>query len=51
MSRGEPAEGSYLAYLLSSDRLSREEVYISVTELMLGGVDTVRPYTCAEDEK
>ncbi|XP_037552696.1 sterol 26-hydroxylase, mitochondrial [Nematolebias whitei] len=40
VSRGEPAEGSYLAYLLSSDRLSRAEVYISVTELMLGGVDT-----------
>ncbi|KAM4559963.1 sterol 26-hydroxylase, mitochondrial [Odontesthes bonariensis] len=37
---GEPAEGMYLTYLLASDKLSRAEVYISVTELMLGGVDT-----------
>lgn len=34
-------KGMFLTYLLSSDRLSRGEVYISVTELMLGGVDTV----------
>lgn len=51
VSRGEPAKGSYLAYLLLSDRLSRAEVYISVTELMLGGVDTVRLYTSPQDEK
>ncbi|XP_034721008.1 sterol 26-hydroxylase, mitochondrial [Etheostoma cragini] len=38
--RGEPVEGMFLAYLLSSDTLSRAEVNISVTELLLGGVDT-----------
>lgn len=40
--RGEPADGIYLTYLLSSDKLSQAEVYITVTELLLGGVDTVR---------
>lgn len=40
-SGGEPADGMYLTYLLSSELMSRAEVYISVTELLLGGVDTV----------
>ncbi|XP_013884158.1 sterol 26-hydroxylase, mitochondrial [Austrofundulus limnaeus] len=40
VNRGEPAEGSFLTYLLSSDRLSQSEVYITVLEVMLGGVDT-----------
>ncbi|XP_041821799.1 sterol 26-hydroxylase, mitochondrial [Chelmon rostratus] len=40
VSSGEPVEGMYLTYLLSCDKLSRAEVDISVTELMLGGVDT-----------
>ncbi|XP_029986526.1 sterol 26-hydroxylase, mitochondrial [Sphaeramia orbicularis] len=40
VSGGQVSEGMYLSYLLSSDKLSRAEVSISVTELLLGGVDT-----------
>ncbi|XP_028255545.1 sterol 26-hydroxylase, mitochondrial isoform X2 [Parambassis ranga] len=38
--RGEPTEGLYLTHMLSSDKLSRDEVYITIAELLLGGVDT-----------
>uniref|UniRef100_A0A7N9AW69 Cytochrome P450 27C1-like n=1 Tax=Mastacembelus armatus TaxID=205130 RepID=A0A7N9AW69_9TELE len=37
---GEPAEGTYLTYLLSSDKMTKAEVHITATELLLGGVDT-----------
>lgn len=39
---GEPVEGLYLSHLLSSDHMTRAEVYTCITELLLGGVDTVR---------
>lgn len=39
---GELVEGLYLSHLLSSDHMSMAEVYTCITELLLGGVDTVR---------
>lgn len=39
---GKQVEGMYLTYLLSCDKLTLGEVYICITELLLGGVDTVR---------
>lgn len=39
--REEQLEGMYLTYLLTSNKLSLAEVYITITELLLGGVDTV----------
>lgn len=41
MQSGEPVEGLYLSHLLSSEHMSRAEVYTCITELLLGGVDTV----------
>ncbi|KAG7503050.1 hypothetical protein JOB18_031093 [Solea senegalensis] len=38
--RGETPEGMYLTHLLSSEQMSRADVYVTVTELLLGGVDT-----------
>ncbi|KAM9327753.1 sterol 26-hydroxylase, mitochondrial isoform 2-T2 [Pholidichthys leucotaenia] len=37
---GEPVGGMYLTHLLTSSKLSRAETYVTLTELMLGGVDT-----------
>lgn len=38
---GQSVEGLYLTYLLSSNKLSRAEIYTCITEMLLGGVDTV----------
>lgn len=39
---GESVEGLYLTHLLASNKLSRAEIYTCITEMLLGGVDTVR---------
>ncbi|KAB5577267.1 hypothetical protein PHYPO_G00207940 [Pangasianodon hypophthalmus] len=37
---GQEVSGQYLSYLLSNTNMSKKDVYGSVTELLLGGVDT-----------
>ncbi|XP_033835648.1 sterol 26-hydroxylase, mitochondrial [Periophthalmus magnuspinnatus] len=37
---GSSIDGLYLTYLLSNDKITKAEIYTSITELLLGGVDT-----------
>ena len=42
LSGGETMEGGgLLTYLLTNTKMTREQIYINITELLLSGVDTV----------
>ncbi|XP_078407445.1 sterol 26-hydroxylase, mitochondrial-like [Cetorhinus maximus] len=40
LNTGQSVEGQYLTYLLASGKMTQSEMYSSITELLLGGVDT-----------
>ncbi len=46
VSHGEATGGGLLTYLLANTDMSREQVYINITELLLAGVDTVCKSCC-----